>query len=78
MNKDLIKKFEGQCWDLSKIDPYFDYMKFATLVWNEAYRQGIHDGWSDSMQDPYLDESDCPCGEDGGTSCGATNCLMTK
>ena len=48
MNKEKINQFESQCWEERKYGPHwFDYMKFAELVWNEAYRKGVDDGWTD-------------------------------
>lgn len=80
MNEEEISKLIPKPWTF----PYPDremysreqLLHFGNLIWNEAYRQGIHDGWSDAMTIPYLDEPDCPCGGDGGTSCGDPNCLM--
>ena len=73
MNKEKIKQFESQCWEDDGLpSQWFAYMKFAELVWNEAYRKGLDDGWTDAMGK----DSGCPCGADGGTSCGDPNCLM--
>jgi hypothetical protein len=84
MNNRIIEKLAEQVDLLGDFTPtkikgrYVGYinedqiMKFAELVWNAAYRQGIDDGWTDAMEK----DSACPCGADGGTSCGDPSCMM--
>lgn len=59
-----------------------EYQKFAELIISECVNQCFTDDGSKILkhfdipeEDEELDEG-CPCGYDGGTSCGSPNCYL--
>ena len=62
----------------------FDKEKFAELIITECVDQCMTDDYKNILnhfripfeEDEEL-EDDCPCGHDGGTSCGSQYCFLT-
>lgn len=79
----ISRKFSfDQWWEKELSD---EQMKFAELIINECVDQCMSDDYKNILnhfgmpieEDEELDDG-CPCGYDGGTSCGSQYCFLTK